>query len=177
MSCARCPVLIGGRGGTSSCGVGMCIILYRFQGCSCLVLSPEWCAICTAFMDVSTLCFALIEVTEVFVFGSDCRGVFSDSIGVCVCVCVCVCVRARARASVCARECVCVCVCVSVCVSVCVVLTRGVPVSCADSRGIACVFFLSIRLTFCTYARVCISPYGFNQPLVTLRLTYAPAMV
>ena len=41
----------------------------------------------------------------------------------------------------CVRECVRVCVCVSVCV----LLTRGVLVSCADSRGIACVFFLSIR--------------------------------
>ena len=71
----------------------MCIILYRFQGCSRLVLRPRWCAICTAFMDVSTLCFALTEITEVFMFGSDCRGVcvLYDS------VCMCVCVRARAR--------------------------------------------------------------------------------
>ena len=126
MSCARCPVLIqggcvlcqgypvliGGRGSTSSCGVGMCIILHRFQGCSCLVLSPGWCAICTAFMDVSTLCFALIEITKVFVFGSDCRGVcvLYDSIGwgggggeggACVC------------ARVCASVCMCVCVCLT----------------------------------------------------------------
>ena len=73
-------------------------------------------------MDVSALCFALIEITKVFVFGSDWGG---GGGGGCVCVCASV------------------CVCVSV--SVCVVLTRGVLVSCTDSRGIACVFFLSIR--------------------------------